>query len=139
MVSIGWRSPISGRVRVAPTVADAHGGCGNGIIWSVELRRGGLRRRLAAGAIDDGKKASIAPIDDLAVQAGDLVSLRIGPRDGNHGCDLTEVDLDINVPGDKANRWHLAPDVSGNILAGNPARRSPRQAGHLALLHRAGR
>jgi hypothetical protein len=120
MVSIGWRSPISGRVRVAPTVADAHGACGNGIIWSVELRRGGLRRRLAAGAIDDGKKASIAPIDDLPVRAGDMVSLRIGPRDGNHGCDLTEVDLDIIVPGDEALRWHLASDVSGNILAGNP-------------------
>ncbi|MGP0069400.1 MAG: DUF1592 domain-containing protein [Isosphaeraceae bacterium] len=120
MVSIGWRSPISGRVRVAPTVSDAHGACGNGVIWSLELRRGGTHRRLAAGAIDDGKKASIPPIDDLPVQAGDMLSLRIGPRDGNHGCDLTEVDLEINVPGDKAGRWQLAPDVSGNILAGNP-------------------
>ncbi|MHB1557586.1 MAG: DUF1587 domain-containing protein, partial [Isosphaeraceae bacterium] len=30
-VAIGWRSPIAGKVRVAPTVADAHGGCGNGV------------------------------------------------------------------------------------------------------------
>ena len=37
MVSIGWRSPISGRVRVAPTVSDAHG----------RLRQ---RRHLVAGA-----------------------------------------------------------------------------------------
>ncbi len=120
MVSIGWRSPISGRVRVAATVADAHGACGNGVVWSLELRRGGLRRRLAGGAIDDGKRATIPTIDDLPVRAGDLVSLRIGPRDGNHGCDLTEVDLDINAPGDKPLRWHLAPDVSGDIQAGNP-------------------
>ncbi len=120
MVSIGWRSPISGRVRVAPTVADAHGACGNGVIWSVELRRGGLRRRLAAGVIDDGKKASIPPIDDVAVLAGDLIAVRIGPRDGNHGCDLTDVDLEISMPDDKSLRWHLAPDVSGDILAGNP-------------------
>lgn len=119
-VAIGWRSPIAGRVRVAATVADAHAGCGNGVAWSVELRRGGLRRRLASGAFGDGQKATIAPIDGLDVQAGDLVSLVVGPRDGNHGCDTTEVDLDIAEPGPKGRRWHLAPDVSGDLLAGNP-------------------
>jgi hypothetical protein len=118
--AIGWRSPIAGRVRVAPTVADAHGGCGNGVAWSVELRRGGLRRRLAAGAFGDGQKATIAPIDGLDVQAGDLISLVVGPRDGNHGCDTTEVDLDIAETAAKGRRWHLAPDVSGDLLAGNP-------------------
>ncbi len=119
-VAIGWRSPIAGRVRVAATVADAHGGCGNGVAWSVELRRGGLRRRLAGGAFGDGQKATIAPIDGLDVQAGDLISLVVGPRDGNHGCDTTEVDLDIAEPGAKGRRWRLAPDVSGDLLAGNP-------------------
>ena len=54
------------------------------------------------------------------MQAGDLVSLVVGPRDGNHGCDTTEVDLDIVPMGDAARRWHLAPDVSGDLLAGNP-------------------
>ena len=53
------------------------------------------------------------------MRAGDLVSLRIGPRDGNHGCDLTEVDLDSHGPA-TSHRWHLAPDVSGDIQAGNP-------------------
>src|SRR5262249_21788430 len=111
-VAIGWRSTIAGRVRVAPTVADAHGGCGNGGPWSLERRRGGLRRRLASGAFGDGQKATIAPIDRLDVQAGDLISLVIGPRDGNHGCDTTEVDLDIAEPGADGRRWRLAPDVS---------------------------
>ena len=110
-VAIGWRSPIAGRVRVAATVADAHGGCGNGVAWSVELRRGGLRRRLAAGAFGDGQKATIAPIDGLDVQAGDLISLVIGPRDGNHGCDTTEVDLDIAEPG-----------ADGSTMAARPGR-----------------
>ena len=119
-MAIGWRSPIAGRVRVAATVADAHGGCGNGVAWSVELRRGGLRRRLAGGAFGDGQKATIAPIDGLDVQAGDLISLVVGPRDGNHGCDTTEVDLDIAEPGAEGRRWRLAPDVSGDLLAGNP-------------------
>jgi hypothetical protein len=119
-VAIGWKSPIAGRVRVAATVADAHGGCGNGVTWSIELRRGGLRRRLAAGAFGDGQKATVAPIDNLVVQAGDLVSLVVGPRDGNHGCDTTEVNLDIAPVDDPARRWHLAPDVSGDLLAGNP-------------------
>jgi hypothetical protein len=131
-VAIGWRGPVSGRVRVAAIVADAHGGCGNGVTWSLELRRGGLRRRLAAGEFGDGRKASIAPIEDLAVQAGDLVSLVIGPRDGNHGCDLTEVDLDITEPGAGDRRWHLAEDVSGDILAGNP--HADRQ-GHRDVWH----
>jgi hypothetical protein len=130
-VAIGWRSPIVGQVRIVATVADAHGGCGNGVTWSIELRRGGMRRRLAAGAFGDGQKAAIAPIN-LGVQAGDLISLVVGPRDGNHGCDTTEVDLDINESGADGRRWSLAPDVSGDLLAGNP--HADRQ-GHPDIWH----
>ena len=119
-VAIGWRSPIAGRV---PRRRD-----GRRRARRLRQRRrlvGGAaprrpRRRLAGGAFGDGQKATIAPIDGLDVQPGDLVSLVIGPRDGNHGCDTTEVDLDIAEPGDEGRRWHLAPDVSGDLLAGNP-------------------
>ena len=54
---------------------------------------------------------------DLAVQPGDLVSLLIGPRDGNHACDLTAVDLTLAGGG---REWNLAREVSPDVLAGNP-------------------
>src|SRR5262249_18408052 len=48
---------------------------------------------------------------------GDLVSLLVGPRDGNHSCDLTAVDLTLTADG---KTWDLAADVSPDVLAGNP-------------------
>ena len=33
------------------------------------------------------------------MQPGDIVSLLIGPRDGNHSCDLTAVDLKLSTRG----------------------------------------
>jgi hypothetical protein len=43
--------------------------------------------------------------------------MRIGPRDGNHSCDLTAVDLNFTV-GDR--QWNLAREISPKILDGNP-------------------
>ena len=51
------------------------------------------------------------------MQPGDLVSLLIGPRDGNHACDLTAVDLTLAGGG---REWNLAREVSPDVLAGNP-------------------
>ncbi len=73
----------------------AHPECGNGVTWSLELRRGNTRQRLAAGTAQGAKDVSVGPLENLAVQPGDLVSLLIGPRDGNHSCDLTAVDLTL--------------------------------------------
>jgi hypothetical protein len=118
--AVGWRSPITATMRVEAGVTHAHPECGNGVTWSLELRRGAIRRRLAAGTAQGGNPAKIAPIENLAVQAGDVVSLLIGPRGGNHSCDLTAVDLKLTtVDGDRRS-WDLANDVSSNVLAGNP-------------------
>src|SRR5207249_2334481 len=57
------------------------------------------------------------PFENLAMQPGDVMSVAIGPRDGNHSCDLTSVDLNRS---DGIRTWNLAKDVSPNILAGNP-------------------
>jgi len=59
----------------------------------------------------------VGPIADLSVQPGDLISVLIGPRDGNHSCDLTAVDLSLTGEGGS---WDLAREVSPDILAGNP-------------------
>ncbi len=118
--AVGWRSPAAGLVRVTAAVTHAHPECGNGITWMLELRRGSSRQRLAAGATQGGKEVSIGPFDNLAVQAGDLISLLIGPKDGNHSCDLTAVDLAVKSLGTDGREWDLAREVSPDVLAGNP-------------------
>ena len=115
---IGWHSPVAATVRVEATVQHAHPECGNGVTWSLELRRGGTRQRLAAGTAQGAKEVKVPPVESLAVQPGDLLSLIIGPRDGNHSCDMTAVDLNLKATDGK--QWNLARDVSPNILAGNP-------------------
>ncbi len=116
-VAVGWKSPVSAVLRVEGRVQHAHPECGNGITWTLELRRGAVRQKLAAGVSQGAKEIVVGPVQDLAVQPGDLVSLLIGPRGENHACDLTAVDLTL-VGGGR--EWNLAREVSPNILAGNP-------------------
>ncbi|HLJ11351.1 MAG TPA: DUF1592 domain-containing protein [Planctomycetaceae bacterium] len=117
---VGWRSPISGVVSVSARIAHAHPECGNGVTWSLELRRGGTRQRLANGIAHGNAEVKSGPIEKLAVQPGDLVSLLIGPRDGHHACDLTAVDLALAGAGEGGPKWNLADDVSNDVHAGNP-------------------
>ncbi len=116
-VAVGWLSPVSTTIRIEGLVKHAHPECGNGVAWSLELRRGNSRQKLAVGHAQGGTPVGIGPITDLAVQAGDLVSLLIAPRDGNHSCDLTAIDLKFS---EGQREWNLAKDVSNDILAGNP-------------------
>ena len=117
-VAAGWSSPVSARLRVEGVVQHAHPECGNGVTWTLELRRGNTRQRLADGVAQGAKEVKFGPLEDVAVQVGDLLSIVIGPRAGNHSCDLTAVDLDIKAGEGK--QWNLARDVSPDILAGNP-------------------
>ncbi len=116
-VAVGWLSPVSTTIRIEGSVQHAHPECGNGVAWSLELRRGNGRQKLAVGHSQGGAPVGIGPITDLAVQAGDLVSLLIAPRDGNHSCDLTAIDFKLS---DRQREWNLAKDVSNDILVGNP-------------------
>ena len=117
---VGWRSPVAGRVRVTTVIQHAHPECGNGVTWSLELRRGTKRQRLANGVAQGAKEVKPAPIESLTVQPGDVISLLIGPRDANHSCDLTAVELTLTSLGEGGREWDLARDVSPNVLAGNP-------------------
>ncbi len=115
-VVAGWRSPMTGRVKVEAFVQHAHPECGNGVTWTLEVRRGNTRQRLASGVSQGAKENRVGPFENIPVKPGEMVSLVIGPRDGNHSCDLTAVDLTLT--GEKV--WNLAKDVSPDILAGNP-------------------
>jgi hypothetical protein len=117
---VGWRSPVTGEVRVEAKITHAHPECGNGIEWFLELRRGATRQRLATGFAQGSKEVKVGPIEKLTVQEGDLVSILIGPRDGNHACDLTDVEFTLTTLGDKPREWSLTKDVSPDVLAANP-------------------
>ena len=114
---IAWRSPVSGALHIQSDVADAHPECGNGITWALEVRRGHTCEVLASGVSKGGDLIPMGPFENVRVLEGDVVALVIGPRDGNHSCDLTAVNLTL---GDGKTTWDLAKDVSPNILAGNP-------------------
>jgi hypothetical protein len=116
-VAVGWLSPVSGMLRISGKVQHAHPECGNGVTWSLEVRRGATRQRLAAGVAQGGNVIQVGPFENVPMRPGDLVSLVIGPRDGNHSCDLTAVDLTLTGLG---KTWDLAADVSHDVLAGNP-------------------
>jgi hypothetical protein len=117
---VGWRCPTPMTARVEAKITAAHPECGNGVLWSLELRRGAIRQRLAAGKAQGAKEVPVGPFDHLALQEGDLVSVLVGPRDGNHSCDLTAVDIVLSDENDKARTWDLAADVSPDVRAANP-------------------
>jgi hypothetical protein len=116
-VAVGWRSLAPATLNISGNVQHAHPECGNGVAWSLELRRGNTRQRLATGNSQGTTVAPIGPLEQIAVQARDVLSLVINPRDGNHSCDLTAIDLKLN---DGTREWDLARELSPNILAGNP-------------------
>ena len=119
-VAVGWRSPIAGAVNVTGRVQRAHIGCGNGVTWLVELRRGNTCQRLASGTAGGAEEQKFGPFENLVVQPGDLLALVIGPRDGEHSCDMTAIDLTVTAKDAAAAEWNLAKDISPDILAGNP-------------------
>ena len=113
----------------------AHPECGNGVTWSLEVRRGATRQRLAAGSGARGERRSRSG-RSRACRCGPATSSRlsIGPRDGNHSCDLTAVDLTLaRRRQDVGPGRRRLPRRPGR----QPPRRPPRQPGRLALLHRA--
>ena len=130
-VVIGWRSPVAETFRIEATVNHAHIGCGNGIRWALELRRGQTRQTLVQGVLAPGKLAKIDPLESVGLLPGDLISLLIGSR-GDAGCDLTTVNLTLTTAAAHPKTWNLAADVSGDIRAGNP--RADR-FGHAGVWH----
>ena len=113
---IAWRSPVAGDLRIGGSVQDAHAG-GNGVTWSLEVRRGTAREVLAAGVNEGAQPSDLGRNETIRVQPGDVIAVVIGPRDGNHNSDLTAVELVLH---DGKQEWSLAKDISPEILAGNP-------------------
>ncbi|QEH34428.1 hypothetical protein OJF2_29670 [Aquisphaera giovannonii] len=115
-----WTCPKAGDYRVEARVQHAHPACGNGTTWRLELRRGAVQISLAEGATAGPGVVPAGPFGPFPMGAGDLIALTIGPRDGNHACDLTAVDLVVKADGDGGRAWDMAREVSGDALAANP-------------------
>jgi hypothetical protein len=114
---LAWRCEKPGTLRIRGDVVDAHPECGNGVTWAVEVRRGHATETLGKGETKGATMVTFGPFEGVKVEAGQVVSLVIGPKDGNHACDLTTVNLTLE---DGSRSWDLAKDVSGDILKGNP-------------------
>jgi hypothetical protein len=114
---IAWRCEKAGTLRIHGDVADAHPECGNGVTWALEVRRGYTSEVLAKGETKGAQVMKMGPFENVRVEPGQVVAVVVGPRDGNHACDLTAINLTLN---DGQTTWDLAKDVSPNILKSNP-------------------
>jgi hypothetical protein len=118
-VAVSWKSPLSGRVRVAARIAHAHPACGNGVAWWLEHRRADRAVVLTDGVLDLGGIASPAS-RWLEIEKGDRLILAVDARNGDHGCDLTEIAFTITETDRPGRTWDLSGDVADSVLAGNP-------------------
>ena len=129
-VAAGWTSPSAAVLQIEGRVQHAHPECGNGVTWSLELRRGSVRQKLASG-----------------------IAARLDGRDGWSGQERIGAAGRPGLALDRPARWQsrLRPDVSRadsrrrrppvepgqRGLAGHsrrqPARRCARQPGRLAF------
>jgi hypothetical protein len=124
-VAVGWRSPIRGRVRVDGRVAmgDAQGG--NGVAWSLVREDRTNTQTLVGGTVNTGGAQALSyaganRLAEVAVEPGDVLSLIVGARDGNHSCDTTIIALRLAEVGGQRRVWDLAQDVVDSVQAGNP-------------------
>ena len=117
--AIGWQSPIEGEVKVEAHVIDAHSTCGNGIEWLLQHRVSDKTSVLWQGEYGPGGSAKMHP-KKISVKKGEVLSLVVGPRDNNHSCDLTSVQLVVTETNGTKHVWDLVKEVSPNLQAGNP-------------------
>ena len=130
-VAVGWKSPINGQVAISANIADAHVNCGNGGKWWVQHHTSRKLVILGHGEYSEGGSGELKEVK-LQVHRGDIVRLVVGPRDGNHACDLTHADMTLTEIGGLKRSWDLSKDISSNILDSNPLK---DQNGNDAVWH----
>ncbi|MFN9911749.1 MAG: hypothetical protein ACK53L_04150, partial [Pirellulaceae bacterium] len=81
---VAWKSPVSANLVIRGTIVDAHPECGNGVTWSLEVRRGSAIEPLASGVSKGAQTINFGPFEDVRLQEGQVVALVVGPRDGDH-------------------------------------------------------
>ncbi|HQR09427.1 MAG TPA: DUF1592 domain-containing protein [Gemmatales bacterium] len=118
-VAVVWKSPIAGTVEVSARITSAHPVCGNGTAWWLEHRHHDRAFMFSEGTNNLGKTTT-SQAKKVKVEKGDQIILAIDARNGDHGCDLTDIDLTITETDAAKRTWKLARDVADTIHAGNP-------------------
>ncbi|MBI3821651.1 MAG: DUF1592 domain-containing protein [Planctomycetes bacterium] len=118
-VAVAWNSPVAGKVRLAAYIKHAHPACGNGVAWWIEHRRADKASIVAEGLLGLGESANV-PTKVIDVDKGDRVVLAIDAHNGDHTCDLTEINLIVLDSAKPVHVWDLAADVANSVQAGNP-------------------
>ena len=118
-LAVLWKAPEDVRVSVTALVADAHSNCGNGTEFWLQHRAGEKIQELWHGTAGL-RESKEFPTKEMSVRKGEVIGLYIGPRDGEHACDLTRIDLTLKELEGKQREWDLARDCANDILAGNP-------------------
>ena len=117
--AVGWQSPVTAKIEIDADVADAHPECGNGFEWILQHRSSSGTVEIERGDIATGGTKSVRGAQ-IEVAKGDLVSILVGPRSGQHACDLTSVKIVLREEEGSGQVWDLGTQVSGRILDGNP-------------------
>jgi cytochrome c553 len=123
-VAVGWRSPMSGDVRVTGRLADADPAGGDGVAWILEHRDSLGAKTLATGDIPNGGAMALGQgqgadaLSSVDVKPGDWLRLIVLPKTA-HTCDTTTVDLVISSWNDSST-WDLTRDCLPDLLAANP-------------------
>ncbi len=112
-VAVAWKCPATGKFTIKGHVTDADPNCGDGIAWKLSIR--GKSEPLESGMISNGGEQPIHELNDVAINAGDFLELRIDPK-AEYSCDTTLLQFEIS---DGKHAWKLQSDVL-NDFASNP-------------------
>ena len=117
---VAWKSPVTGTLKLTSSVVDADNKCGNGAAWRIEHRTRYGTKVVAEGVIDNGGGEDWTGIQPITVAVGDVVALMILPRDSNHSCDTTHVEMKLAEVNGGQRKWVLGEQVVDRVHEGNP-------------------
>ena len=117
---IAWKSPVTGTVKLTSSVDDADNKCGNGVAWRIEHRTRHGKKVVAEGVIDNSGGEDWTGAEPITVAVGDVIALMVLPRDSNHSCDTTHVELKLTEVDGGQRTWDLSEQVVDRVHEGNP-------------------
>jgi hypothetical protein len=132
--TVGWKSPITGKVKIEGKLTDADPHDGVGVNWAIDLVRGKSRRELSSGTLPNGGSRRLQDgrfperLAGVDVKSGDMVYLQVWLHESDAHYDITNVEFKITRL-DGPGEWDLVRDALRYLPEGNPHRDSLGHAG----------
>jgi len=122
--AVGWKSPLTGTVKITGKLTDADPLDGVGVVWAIDHVRNRARHELSSGTCVNGtvkleEGRTPQRLAAVEVQPGDEIFLQVRLRQGDAHYDITNVELVITAL-DGTATWDLTRDVLDSFLVGNP-------------------